>query len=89
MSNLYTLSRDWSAGFREGHIPYGATAGVMGEWGFEGYTRDITDLVRQWVSGSLTNYGLVLVGRDETYRRDNDKCVARASGFSLRVNYRP
>lgn len=89
LSNLYTLSQDWSAGFREGHISHGAAAGVMGEWGIDGYTRDISDLVRQWVSGRLPNYGLVLVGRDETYRKATDVCVSHASGFSLRVNYRP
>lgn len=86
--DLYTLSRDWAAGFRDGHIPYGATAGVMGAASAGGYTRDLTGLVRQWVGGSLPNYGLVLVGRGEGAQVANAACVTRASGFSLRVDYR-
>ena len=69
-------------------IPIGGEAWQIGAASAGGYTRDITELVRQWVSGGLPNHGLALAGKDETYRKANDTCAGFVGGFSLKVSYR-
>ncbi len=52
---------------------------------------DVTDLVKDWVSGSVSNFGFYLVQTDEV-RTDTDKAVGATfygAGYTGNTSYRP
>lgn len=48
---------------------------------------DVTSLVTSWVVDKQRNDGFVLVGRDESYQRDNSACLNTIRDVSLHIRF--
>jgi hypothetical protein len=46
---------------------------------------EVTQLVRNWVTGSSPNNGFILIGPKESIKNDNDRCVVTLTNIRLEV----
>ncbi len=69
----------------EAFDPYRA----LSKYGYSGLTHsvNVTEAVRDWVSGLSLNQGFVFTGRDESFPEENDVCWSRYGNFVLYVTY--